>query len=82
MFSDRFDAARCPLCGELNHCALTEGQSTCWCFDVHLPKSIIQQVPVEIRGHVCICRRCAEGKQPRINQFKQFNQVLKDRLKS
>lgn len=53
------DPERCPLCGELNHCQLIAGHSTCWCFETTLPAHVLARLPVEAHGVACICQRCA-----------------------
>ncbi len=54
-------AERCPLCGELNACALCTGTGSlqsCWCASEAIPDGLLAQIPVELQGHACICRRC------------------------
>ncbi|MBX3159657.1 MAG: cysteine-rich CWC family protein [Deltaproteobacteria bacterium] len=55
------DASLCPLCGGANDCGRAAGRSTCWCFEVTVPRDVLARVPAEQRGVVCICRRCGDG---------------------
>ena len=54
----------CPLCGGPNGCAVAAGGPTdaaCWCAQEAFPPSLLQDLPPETRGRVCICRRCAQA---------------------
>lgn len=65
-FSAAVDPARCPLCGQPNHCAMeVEGatgqpQPPCWCTGVEFARELLAQVPPAARRQACICRACAE----------------------
>lgn len=58
------DPCRCPICGATNDCGLARGENTCWCFDLRIPPEVLEKVPPESRGVVCICRACAAGHGP------------------
>lgn len=49
----------CPICGEDNHCQ--HGEDSCWCEEVIIPQKLLDQVPLDKRGKVCICRPCIEN---------------------
>jgi Cysteine-rich CWC len=55
------DEQYCPLCKGENGCAMAAGQSVsaCWCYGARVPRSVLDQVPPERRGAVCVCARCA-----------------------
>ena len=54
-------AARCPLCGKDNDCALARGcaNTPCWCADVVISAEVLRRIPEAERGKACICRECA-----------------------
>ncbi|WP_282942123.1 cysteine-rich CWC family protein [Paenibacillus sp. RC67] len=55
----------CPFCGNENECSVETGD--CWCFHTKIPQELRDQIPDELRGKVCICRKCVEefkAKQP------------------
>lgn len=60
---DTSDTSRCPLCGELNQCAVVAGRDpeSCWCMSATMSASALAAVPQEAQGKVCICERCASG---------------------
>ncbi|HEY4543018.1 MAG TPA: cysteine-rich CWC family protein [Tissierellaceae bacterium] len=47
----------CPICGKDNGCII--GNKDCWCTTFDFPEGLIEKVPVEKRGKVCICKDCA-----------------------
>jgi hypothetical protein len=53
------DPTRCPLCGADNSCGIAAGSTTCWCFDTPIPAEVIEQLPADRQGTVCVCPRCA-----------------------
>ncbi len=59
--SDANQAARCPLCGEPNRCALEmpedERPAQCWCVGLEFPASLTERAP----GGACICRACQQA---------------------
>jgi hypothetical protein len=61
------DLSRCPLCGEANACAMVEGGSTCWCFELVIPGEVLARIPAEAQGIACVCRRCAAGQKAAAN---------------
>ena len=50
------DAARCPLCGQANQCALEVERATglkqppCWCTQVDFNREVLERLPPEARG--------------------------------
>jgi hypothetical protein len=60
------DVSRCPLCGELNQCAMEveratgEKQPPCWCTRVDFRQDLISSLPSAARGRACICAACAD----------------------
>jgi hypothetical protein len=59
--SEALDPDRCPLCGNGNDCGMARGAETCWCFEAVIPDELIEKVPAEARGVVCVCKACASG---------------------
>lgn len=59
--TEQKDVSRCPLCGAVNDCAIAAGRApeSCWCMSATIDPGVIASVPVEARGKVCICSRCA-----------------------
>lgn len=59
------DTSRCPICHELNVCAIEKAKATgtkserCWCMDAVFTPAVMDQVPEQARGKVCICAKCA-----------------------
>lgn len=48
----------CPICGKPNNCQ--HGTGSCWCQEVKVPEYIIEMVPEDKKGKVCICKDCIE----------------------
>jgi hypothetical protein len=61
----RLDPSRCPLCGELNRCAMEVeresgiAQPECWCMQADFSEAPLARVPAAQRRLACICARCA-----------------------
>ena len=59
------DPTRCPICHELNICAMEKAKATgselerCWCVDAVFTPAMIDKVPESAIGKACICARCA-----------------------
>jgi len=59
------DPSRCPLCGEVNRCAMELERETgvaqppCWCMQADFTEALLARVPAEKRRLACICARCA-----------------------
>lgn len=52
----------CPLCGELNACALAgpaKSDAPCWCESASFSAALLAAVPVAAQGKACVCERCA-----------------------
>ena len=66
--TDLLDATRCPLCGEVNRCAMEVERETgvkqlpCWCTQVDFSRELLECVPLALRGKACICEVCARSK--------------------
>ncbi|MDF9755385.1 hypothetical protein ACVWY1_001370 [Pseudomonas sp. TE6288] len=57
------DPQRCPACGALNQCGLTDPRNAtqgCWCFEVDIDSAVIEALPAELRNKACLCPRCAQ----------------------
>lgn len=52
------DEKVCPLCGEKNNCQ--SSSEKCWCFNMEIPKGILDLVPEDKRNRACICSSCIE----------------------
>jgi hypothetical protein len=59
--SDFTDRTKCPLCGDVNECAIAAGKDaeSCWCMAVTMSPDVLKAIPPEARNRVCICARCA-----------------------
>lgn len=55
------DVFHCPLCGGPNACGIAAGDATCWCFTTKVPRELLERVPEDQKGIVCICRTCING---------------------
>jgi len=59
-------AERCPLCGEINRCAMEVERATgvsqppCWCTQVDFSAKLLERIPVAAQGGACICQACAK----------------------
>lgn len=54
------DVATCAICGSANDCGLARGDTTCWCFEVVVPPSLLARIPEALRDRACVCRACVE----------------------
>ncbi|MFT4241858.1 MAG: cysteine-rich CWC family protein [Acidovorax sp.] len=61
-------AARCPLCGQHNQCAMVAGRpaESCWCMAARIPAPVLAAIPASARGTACVCPACgrAPGSAP------------------
>ena len=63
--NQRIDAARCPICGEPNRCAVEieretgVAQGPCWCTNLDFTSDLLARVPAAAQGTACICAACA-----------------------
>jgi hypothetical protein len=48
----------CPICGQDNNCQ--HGQGRCWCETVKVSRQLLELVPEDKMGKVCICKSCIE----------------------
>ena len=61
------DPQHCPLCGEVNRCAMELAkksgitQPACWCTQANFSPSLLASVPPASQGLACICAACAES---------------------
>ncbi|MDO5086042.1 MAG: cysteine-rich CWC family protein [Comamonadaceae bacterium] len=62
------EAARCPLCGQPNGCALAAAPAPapagctpppCWCVHATFTPALLARVPADARRRACICAACA-----------------------
>ena len=59
------DPGACPLCGQLNRCAMETARATgrppqaCWCTQMDFSAELLARVPAEARRLACICEECA-----------------------
>jgi hypothetical protein len=59
-------AARCPVCGRPNRCALADGAASataCWCADVRIAPEALRRIPAGLRGRACLCPDCAAAQR-------------------
>jgi len=58
--TDSLCQAHCPLCGEVNECAVEKGGDSgrCWCREETFPLGLEESLPVEVSRMICLCRRC------------------------
>ncbi len=47
----------CPLCGGNNDCQ-ADNPDGCWCQNLTVPQSLLDQIPEGEKGQSCICRDC------------------------
>ncbi|HET9929702.1 MAG TPA: cysteine-rich CWC family protein [Polyangiaceae bacterium] len=60
------DPSRCPLCGNLNSCAVVEGSTEpCWCSAITIPRETLEKIPLSAKDRACLCPRCAGLTQAR-----------------
>ena len=52
------ESNRCPLCNQANHCGLISGEEPCWCANRVIPKSLLEQIPEQLKNKACICNQC------------------------
>jgi len=52
----------CPLCGELNNCAMADAnqddEQPCWCKSETFPQALLDKVPAAEEHRACICSNC------------------------
>ncbi len=59
------DPRRCPLCGQVNQCAMERERETgvaqgpCWCTTATFAPALLARVAPQNRNLACICARCA-----------------------
>ncbi|MBI5924245.1 MAG: cysteine-rich CWC family protein [Aquabacterium sp.] len=56
------DDHTCPLCGALNHCALTGAGHTpveCWCTEARIKPDALARIPAVLLNKACLCPHCA-----------------------
>lgn len=65
MHTTPLDPARCPLCGELNQCAMEikrmtgQTQEPCWCVNATFTPELLASLPQAAQNRACICAKCA-----------------------
>lgn len=57
------DTNRCPRCGQVNACGMSEVENgtPCWCFTTPIDRAVLDALPEEQRDQACLCSRCAQG---------------------
>jgi hypothetical protein len=61
------DPGACPLCGQLNRCAMETARAAgrppeaCWCKQVDFSADLLARVPAEAQRLACICEACARS---------------------
>jgi Cysteine-rich CWC len=73
------DPRCCPLCGNINACAVAGGQESCWCFTEPVPPEILKRIPGEARGIACVCRRCISSQRALARALEEMSDLLKRR---
>ncbi len=53
------DTRQCPLCQDNNLCAVNDNVP-CWCVSAEIKPELIAQVPNELTGKSCICKKCID----------------------
>jgi hypothetical protein len=56
---DEINPLKCPLCGQPNHCAISEGADDCWCRHIQIPIRHLMRIPPTHIGKACVCQMCA-----------------------
>ncbi|MGK0442412.1 MAG: hypothetical protein ACJA0N_002223 [Pseudohongiellaceae bacterium] len=69
------DKSHCPLCGEANQCAITQGKTIeqCWCFTTDIKPQALDAIEAPLKGNVCICPNCATVATPTTHNTKRNN---------
>ena len=62
--------ASCPFCHGVNKC-MAESESPCWCFQVNIPKSLTDLLPIGVIDKSCICLACVNAFKENENLFKE-----------
>lgn len=64
----------CPFCKKENLCQAHIKNSTCWCFDIKVPKELIALIPQNLQMKSCICKNCIEAfKEDKEKFMKEIN---------
>lgn len=60
------DGKACPICGQPNECAVAHGREheSCWCWTATMAPEVLDAVPEDAKGAVCVCAKCAAGPLP------------------
>ena len=64
------DPNLCPLCGQLNECAMEVERTTgvkqppCWCSQAKFEATLLSRIPEHVRGKACLCSACAQADAP------------------
>lgn len=57
----------CPLCGQLNQCAMEVEHATgvkqapCWCTQTQFSAELLNNIPEAARGIACLCPACVNA---------------------
>jgi hypothetical protein len=62
MTSPAINDKECPLCGQGNSCAVSNGASGehCWCQNQSIDNTLLEKIPGPLKNKSCICQACAE----------------------
>lgn len=64
------DPGHCPLCGQVNECALVIERATgvkqppCWCSQAKFEAALLSRIPEHALGKACLCQACAQADAP------------------
>ena len=66
----KVDKSICPICGNPNNCGYENGltHEGCWCEKIKVPKELREQIPAEVRGKACICKKCIMEYKEKFNK--------------
>ena len=62
-------AQLCPLCGQINQCAMETERLTgvqqppCWCSQTQFSAELLSKIPESARGVACLCAACVKASQ-------------------
>jgi hypothetical protein len=70
------DRRRCPLYGNSNERSVAAGEKSCWCFSQPIPPGVLQKLPAEACGVMCVYRACATKRNALERALAQLAKVL------
>ena len=60
------DPNLCPLCGEQNHCGVSQPED-CWCRSETFSHELIESIPDNKVKKACICQNCVRESSVRLD---------------